>query len=82
MTADLTIHTSITGEERRDLSQAGRCAGCDDAAVVAVYLPLSGHEGYVEGYCIKHARRVCGHKAPVQHRGRPVPLDTLIWGES
>ena len=35
-----------------------------------------------EGYCIKHARRVCGHKAPVQLRGRPVPLDTLIGGES
>lgn len=31
---------------------------------------------------LKHARRVCGHKAPVQHRGRPVPLDTMIGGES
>ena len=82
MTADLTIHTSITDEERRYLSRAGRCAGCDDAAVVAVYLPLCGHGGYVEGYCIKHARRVCGHKAPFQYLGRPVPLDTLIGGES
>ena len=84
MTADLTIYTTITGDERRNLARAGRCAAdCDDAAVVAVYLPLAGgHEGYVEGYCIKHARRVCGHKVPVQYRGRPVPLDSLIGEES
>lgn len=79
------IESAVDEDLPADPTRAELQAACMRAA--DAILPIIEREkadAWDEGFRAGdgHARRVCGHKAPVQLRGRPVPLDTLIGGES